>query len=199
MSVVIATVGAVLAIVGSADPASASGQGPAGGFYQLGNVSSFGGLLNTARMCLDTYAPRIGNYQPIVQWGCDRSRTDAFENWTVTDVGSGLYQLTNSGGGICLDSDARRPYSGSDIIQFACNSSDPYQLWYINPAGGGAWSIKNLGASNRAYQLGYTDTGLCLDADSTQQENGGRIQQYNCDTGDGFQLWYMFDATTHPH
>ena len=197
VSVVIATVGAVLAIVLAAAPASAAG--PWNGVYRVQNNSgqnwqSFSGL------CLDADASQAYAYGDIIAWDCSKSNEDDYQDWEITyqENGwfSGLYQLRNVGTlnvgtPTCLDFAADVPdwvggVGYNKVIQFPCNPHDPYQLFYIGDMGNGNWIIQNFGAS-----LEF-NTPLCLDLNYYSQWEGQPLIAYPCDTNDGFQLWYLF-------
>jgi Ricin-type beta-trefoil lectin domain len=195
VSVVIATVGAVLAIVLPAAPASAAG--PGNGVWRVWNHSGQDPYHFFSPFCLDADASQAHAYGDILAWDCSNSNDDDYQDWEITYQGNGLYQLRNVGTlnvgtPTCLDFAANLVgYGGwNKVIQFTCNSSDPYQLFYITYVGNGNWSFKNLGASEAAPGT----PGLCLDLNGSwnQYWDVDQIIAYPCDTNDGFQLWYLF-------
>jgi len=195
VSVVIATVGAVLAIVLPAAPASANG------VYRVQNHSGQDWPHFWSPFCLDADASQAHAYGDIIAWDCSNSNDDDYQDWEITyqENGwlSGLYQLRNVGTlnvgtPTCLDF-AANLFQGvgvnrvtNKVIQFTCDSSDPYQLFYITYVGNGNWSFQNLGASEE------WGAPLCLDLNYWGQYEGAPMIAYPCDTNDGFQLWYLF-------
>jgi hypothetical protein len=94
--------------------------------------------------------------------------------------------LQNVGANTCLDANARQVSNGGGIVQWPCNSADPFQLWYITPSSDGGLSIKNVGASNASTSPANGD---CLDANYWRRSGGDSIIQYSCDMGDTYQMW----------
>jgi hypothetical protein len=131
----------------------------------------------------------------VDQWGCDTSVP--FEVWTAVgrlDTAYGwAYEIVNAGAysdddaADCLQADPGQVYPGGAIVQSGCSydGSDLYQLWLIDPIGGGSstWSIENYGA------LVNDDAADCLDADAQQATDGGAVIQWGCNTHDAYQLW----------
>ena len=195
VSVVIATVGAVLAIVFPAAPASAAG--PRNGIYRVWNHSGQDPYHFWSPFCLDADASQVHAYGDILAWDCSNSNDDDYQDWEITyqENGwwSGLYQLRNVGTlnvgtPTCLDfaADVVGGVGYNKVIQFPCNPSDPYQLFYFTYVGNGNWSIQNFGASLEFNRP------LCLDLNYSGQYEGAPMIAYPCDTNDGFQLWYLF-------
>ena len=95
VSVVIATVGAVLAIVLPAAPASANG------VYRVQNHSGQDWPHFWSPFCLDADASQAHAYGDIIAWDCSNSNDDDYQDWEITyqENGwwSGLYQLRNVG------------------------------------------------------------------------------------------------------
>lgn len=102
------------------------------GLYQLQNVGA-------GDYCLDADAADVGNGGQVVQWRCNGS--DPYQQWYITDIGNGILSIKNSGasnasiarGGapMCLDVDFWNQFQGGPIMQYACNTTDNFQLWYI--------------------------------------------------------------------
>ena len=193
--VVIATVGAVLAIVLPAAPASAAG--PGNGVWRVQNHSGQDWPHFWSPFCLDADASQAHAYGDIIAWDCSNSNDDDYQDWEITyqENGwlSGLYQLRNVGTlnvgtPTCLDfaADLVGGVGYNKVIQFPCNSSDPYQLFSITDVGNGNWSFQNLGAT---VEFGRP---MCLDLNYYGQYEGAPMIAYPCDTNDGFQLWYLF-------
>jgi hypothetical protein len=89
--------------------------------------------------------------------------------------------------GTCLDANAGQVYDGGAIIQWGCNSDDPYQgweaVWTANTPYGAVYQLQDLGA------LDDNNAADCLDADAGQVYDGGAVTQWGCDASDPYQLW----------
>jgi hypothetical protein len=145
----------------------------------------------------------VGSYEfnPIVQYQCDDS--DNYENWTVTqaavpngdtpppDYGGLLVQFRNNGASsYCLDANATQIQDFGQIIEWGCDSNDPYQLW-IPIATSGAEAFENYGAwliNGASY---------CLDADAQQTNDFGPVIQWQCNSSDPYQLWFPVASDYH--
>jgi hypothetical protein len=148
----------------------------------------------TTGFCLDANAQQVYPGGAIIQWGCNYS--DLYQQWSFNAITGSpygeLFQLQNTGAldvndaADCLDADAQQVYPGGAIIQYGCNSSDPYQLWIAKGSESGAlvqFQFENYGA------LVNDDAADCLDADAQQVYSGGAIIQYGCNSGDPYQIW----------
>jgi hypothetical protein len=92
------------------------------------------------------------------------------------------FQLENRGDGTCLDADSASKANGAKIFQWACNSSDAYQQWYVDGSLGHNPVLKNKG------------TGTCLDLDGGKIGNDDPVFQWACNTGDAFQRWWWYGS-----
>jgi hypothetical protein len=135
----------------------------------------------------------VGSFQtnPIVQLQCDDSNN--YENWTGnvvavpngdprTPVGQALFQFQNNGASsFCVDANAQniQPYSG--IMEWGCNASDPYQLWFPwNGDGGHIYENYGAWLQGQAY---------CLDADARETIDFGKVMLWPCSSSDPYQAW----------
>jgi hypothetical protein len=137
------------------------------------------------------YAVGSLDFQPIVQYTCDDSEN--YQNWTVTQaaVPNGdtppppdgiLLQFQNNGASsFCLDADAQQTEDFGKIIEWGCDSSDPYQLW-IPLATTSGDAFENYGAW-------LNGASYCLDADAQDVIIYGMVIQWQCNTSDPYQLW----------
>jgi hypothetical protein len=125
------------------DPIADSPYGPLQLIYNTGAL-----VYDDASDCLDADAQQVYDGGAIIQWGCNGS--DDYQYWIATVTPDGI-QLENYGALVyndaadCLDADAGQVYDGGAIIQWGCNSSDPYQLWTESNASDGI-SYQNVGA-----------------------------------------------------
>jgi hypothetical protein len=129
----------------------------------------------------------------IDQWDCDSA--NSFAEWTTFFVGStpygNVFEIQNVGAldydhaADCLDADAQQVYPGGAVIQWGCDSSDPYQLWLISAAAGTGpvLSLQNYGALLQG-------AASCVDADAGQIGDGGAVFQWGCNILDAYQVWY---------
>jgi uncharacterized protein YaaQ len=134
-------------------------------------------------MCLDANTQQAYNFGAVMQWQCDDSKNS--ENWTITDLGSAdggfLVSIKNNATGLCVDADAQQVYDFGSIIQWQCNTSDPFQMWILKATSEGV-TFENYGP----YLQGVND---CLDADAQQVNDNGGIIQWACNASDPYQNW----------
>jgi hypothetical protein len=140
---------------------------------------------SAAPMCLDADAGTPYDYGAVIQWQCNDS--DNYQNWTFTfvddEVGDQVFQIQNNGTGMCLDADAQQMYNYGAVIQWQCNSSDPYQDWFWVPNPGGA-ELESVASWEQR-------SALCLDADAGTPYDYGAIIQWQCNNTDPYQLWFQ--------
>jgi hypothetical protein len=156
---------------------------------------------STSPVCLDLNAQKVQNYGGIIQYGC--SFDDPYQQWTPVTVGhtaNGTLVRLESVGGVdsqgnqyCLDADAQETYNYGAVIQYQCNSTDPFQIWDMYKVSGGHFVFQSWGAlRNGQFQIwGSRHNGAseCLDADAQNVGNYGSIIQYKCNSSDAFQQW----------
>jgi hypothetical protein len=131
--------------------------------------------------CLDADASEARNGGAIFQWTC--SSTDSHQKWELLDTYPNNPILKNIGTGTCLDADGSAKGDGKPIFQWGCNSSDHFQQWWF----GGSRDLNTNGNADATLHS-YGD-GTCLDADGSAKGNGAPIFQWDCNSGDSFQLW----------
>jgi cell wall assembly regulator SMI1 len=153
------------------------------------------------QICLDANAQQVQNYGAIIQFGC--SYDDAYQQWTPVKVGhtaNGILVRLESVGAVdsqghqyCLDADAQETYNYGAVIQFQCNSADPFQVWDMYKVSHGHFMIQSWGAlrNGQTQFMGARHNGatVCLDADAQNVGNYGSIIQFNCNSSDPFQQW----------
>ncbi|HEY3868820.1 MAG TPA: RICIN domain-containing protein [Actinocrinis sp.] len=119
-----------------------------------------------------------GDWQP---WSTFDS--GVWENY-VSDAKAAIndgfdFQLKSDSGGDCLDADSSNVGNGGKIFQWACNSSDSYQLWTVESTVGSLFILKNNGS------------GTCLDVDGSDVGKDGKIFQWACSKTDSAQEWWF--------
>ena len=136
-------------------------------------------------------------FNPIVQYQCDDS--DNYQNWTVTQaaVPNGdtpppplgiLVQFRNNAASRQYD-DAQQIQDFGKIIEWGCDSSDPFQLWVpVATASGDAFENYGAWLHGASY---------CLDADAQEVQDFGQIIQWQCNSSDPYQLWVPVASDHH--
>ena len=138
--------------------------------------------------CLDANAGPTSGPGSVIQWSCDAD--DPYQSWSFTDVAAPgvppfgiVVQIRSNGSGQCLDVDASHVQDFGNILQYNCNTSDPYQLWIpVATDGGSAIEYESYGP----WLHGQAD---CLDADAGDVGLDGKIIQWSCNTNDPYQQW----------
>jgi hypothetical protein len=101
---------------------------------------------NGTGYCLDADAGDIGDFGEVIQWQC--SSSDNYQLWILHPTSSGAifesYGAWLQGESYCLDADAQQTYDYGSIIQWQCNTSDPYQNWFGQSTDGDV--LQNVGA-----------------------------------------------------
>jgi hypothetical protein len=134
---------------------------------------------NTDR-CLGADSASTANGAPIFQWAC--SSSNRYEQWRVKVVGGNLQVLQNVGTGTCLDADGSARGNGAPVFQWSCNSdTSVYEDWILGPS-----DSLSVNANATLYNWGDKD---CLANDSTSVANGGKIFQWSCNSGNGWEQW----------
>jgi hypothetical protein len=138
-------------------------------------------------------------FNPIVQYQCDDS--DNYQNWTVTQaavpngdtppppLGILVQFRNNAASSYCLDADAQQIQDFGKIIEWGCDSSDPFQLWVpVATASGDAFENYGAWLHGASY---------CLDADAQEVQDFGQIIQWQCNSSDPYQLWVPVASDHH--
>jgi ricin-type beta-trefoil lectin protein/lysozyme-like protein len=139
-----------------------------------------------AGTCLDADSSDVGNGGKIFQWGCNSS--DSYQRWLVegTDGSQPILEsvgiLDNDGKAYCLDADSTNIGNGGKIFQWQCNRSDRYQQWWF-------YGSNNISSDSAKAGIHNQGTRTCLDVDSSDVGNGGKIFQWGCNQSDGYQEW----------
>lgn len=125
-------------------------------------------------LCLDDFDWVTEPGADVRQWTCGSA---AVQDWYLTPVADGSYQISNGHSGLCLDDKdwARQP--GAPVQQWSCNGLAPQQ-WQVIPAGNGYSALKNR------------NSGLCLDDYGWATDPGAEVRQWTCN-GLATQQWLI--------
>jgi hypothetical protein len=93
--------------------------------------------------------------------------------------------LSSVADGLCVDANANQQYAYGSFQQWPCNSSDPFQVFWVTYA-----------SSSSYYEVQATGDNLCLDADANQDVAGGAIIQFPCNPDDPYQEWQSISIPT---
>ena len=132
--------------------------------------------------CLDADSRQPYDKGKIFQWTC--SHSDKYQQWKLIGTAGNLPILQNVGTGTCLDASSSQIYNGGAIFQWRCRTTDPYQQWRFHGSG----QLHVNGNANAVLHSQGTGT-TCLDADSRQRYDKGKIFQWLCNRNDIFQQW----------
>jgi hypothetical protein len=132
--------------------------------------------------CLDADSRQPYDKGKIFQWACRHS--DKYQQWKLIGTAGNLPILQNVGTGTCLDASSSQIYNGGKIFQWRCRATDPYQQWRFHGSG----QLHVNGNANAVVHSQGTRT-TCLDADSRQPYDKGKIFQWLCNRNDTFQQW----------
>jgi hypothetical protein len=114
-------------------------------------------------------------------------------------VDRGLWQINN-----CYHSEV----SDSCAYQVQCNADAAFNIsakgydwtpWstYNSGAFGGQISTAEAAVYGYSFQLKDHANGTCLDADSTDVGNGGKVFQWACNSSDSYQQWKVVGSVGH--
>lgn len=130
--------------------------------------------------CLGADSADTSNGAPIFQWACTSG--NPYEEWQVEVVDDNLQVLRNVGTGTCLDGDGTDSGNGAPVFQWSCGAdTSAFEDWILGPSD----SLSDY-ANATLYNWGDKD---CLANDSTDVGNGGKIFQWSCDSGNGWEQW----------
>ena len=132
--------------------------------------------------CLDADSRQPYDKGKIFQWTCHRS--DKYQQWKLIGTAGNLPILRNAGTGTCLDASSSQIYNGGAIFQWRCRTTNPYQQWWFHGSG----QLNVNGNANAVLHSQGTRT-TCLDGDSRQPYDKGKIFQWLCHRNDIFQQW----------
>jgi len=118
----------------------------------------------------------------VQQWDC------------ISDNANQLIRLNSRGGGWyemkfqhspyrCVDAYAFGKTNGSAIVQWPCNGKDNQLVKKVH---------RGSGSQGDFYQLEFKHApGMCLDFDSNQNRNGGKVQAWQCLSNNSNQRFYL--------
>lgn len=154
-----AVVVATLSVLGLAAPAAASDAGP---YHRLQFAHAF--------KCVTTNGTAYE--AQVMQWNCD-----GFANgtWTFRWTGGGTAEIYNPALGMCLV--AYGTVQNSPVWQSHCSTASDYGLWTGLKVGG----VKGADGVWRDYYLLKNEaTGLCMNSQGANNNNGSGIIMWTC-------------------
>lgn len=125
-----------------------------------------------SNLCLDDYDWATAPGAEVRQWTCSDA---AVQDWYLTPLADGYYQISNGHSGLCLDDKDFATAPGSPVQQWTCNGL-AVQQWRLNPVGGGYSTLVNR------------HSGLCLDNYDFGTAPGAEVRQWTCN-GNNAQQW----------
>jgi GH43 family beta-xylosidase len=117
-----------------------------------------------SNLCLDDYNAATAPGAEVRQWTCG---TAAVQDWYLTPVADGYYQISNRHSGLCLDDKDWATAPGSVVQQWTCNGL-PVQQWRVTAVGDGYSTLTNR------------HSGLCLDNYNWGTAPGAEVRQWTC-------------------
>jgi hypothetical protein len=111
--------------------------------------------------------------QQRFHWFRHRGRS---QRWTLKELDSGLYEISNRRRGKCLGT--VDPIPETPVTMQECDRSDG-QLWDLQESDDGYLEIINF------------DSDMCLTVEGGSMDSGAALVQYSCD-GDEAQQWKLF-------
>jgi pectate lyase len=137
--------------------------------------------------CLDNPGFATGNVQ-LDQWSCNYGTNQEFRELhfktvVLNGVQYPLYVIQNQSSRKCLDLYRGSSTPGTKIIQYACNSSDDAQWWYLEQTDIAGWFLLVNQAS------GFRD---CITVTNDSQANGAKVESWPCTSaanGDHAMYW----------
>lgn len=117
-----------------------------------------------SNLCLDDYNSVTTPGAEVRQWTCG---TQANQDWYVTPLDNGYYQISNRHSGLCLDDYNFVTTPGAEVRQWTCNGL-AVQQWQVNAVTGGYSTLVNR------------HSGLCLDDYNWGTTPGAEVRQWTC-------------------
>ncbi|GJF32158.1 hydrolase [Kitasatospora sp. NE20-6] len=132
-----------------------------------GEAGTPAGIRNQhSNLCLDDYNWATAPGAEVRQWTCNDA---AVQDWYLTPVAGGYYQLSNGHSGLCLDDKDWATAAGSPVQQWTCNGLATQQ-WQVTALGNGYSTLKNR------------NSGLCLDDYNWATAAGSEVRQWTCNS-----------------
>ncbi len=117
-----------------------------------------------SNLCLDDYNFATAPGAEVRQWTCNDA---AVQDWYLTPLDGGYYQISNRHNGLCLDNKDWATAAGSPVQQWTCNGL-AVQQWQVVSAGSGYSTLVNR------------HSGLCLDDYNWATTPGAEVRQWTC-------------------
>jgi galactose oxidase len=123
--------------------------------------------------CLDVYGATQTNAEAVIQWTCSGN---ANQQWQLTALAGGYYQLAVMHSGQCLDIYGGATAAGTQAIQWPCSGGNNQQF--------------TLRAQGSGHAIVARHSGLCLGVEGAATTTGARITQQACN-GSSNQTWRL--------
>ncbi|GAA2375759.1 hypothetical protein Cme02nite_05390 [Catellatospora methionotrophica] len=117
-----------------------------------------------SNLCLDDFDFVTTPGAEVRQWTCS---TATVQDWYLTPLADGYYQISNRHSGLCLDDKDFGTAAGAPVQQWTCNGL-AVQQWRTTDAGGGYVTLVNR------------HSGLCLDDYNWSTTPGAEVRQWTC-------------------
>ncbi|WP_344825595.1 family 43 glycosylhydrolase [Actinocorallia longicatena] len=127
-----------------------------------------------SNLCLDDYNWATAPGAEARQWTCNGA---AVQDWYLTPLTDGYYQISNRHNGLCLDDKDWATAPGSVVQQYTCNGL-AVQQWRLTAAADGYSTLTNR------------HSGLCLDDYNWATTPGAELRQWTCN-GAAVQQWQI--------
>ncbi|MBB5802941.1 hypothetical protein F4560_002709 [Saccharothrix ecbatanensis] len=116
-----------------------------------------------SNLCLDDYNAVTTPGAEVRQWTCNGLPV---QDWTLTPVGDGYYEVRNGHSDLCLDNKDFATAPGAVVHQWTCNNL-PVQHWRLTTTSG-------------VTTLVNRHSGLCLDNYNWGTAPGAEVRQWTC-------------------
>jgi Ricin-type beta-trefoil lectin domain/Lysozyme like domain len=130
---------------------------------------------------------KTGNYPPV---SCDPGDTS---------YDRGLWAINSSAHSEVSDACAFQAQCNADAAFTISGKGYDWSMWdtYTKELWTNYISVAEQAIQSFTFQLRSNGDGTCLDADSTDVGNGGKIFQWDCNSSDAYQLWEVTDIIGH--
>ena len=153
------------------------GMFPANGLFNIQNQAS--GLV------LDGGASGTKKGTWVVQ---DAVNGSASQQWNVTSLGGGTFEIISSANGLALDEYGDDTADGSEIDVYTntASSGNTGQVWYLSPIGGGYYTLASQDVVN-------ANVNSCIEPSGGSTASGAEIVTFACTTTSA-QQWSFVPA-----
>lgn len=125
-------------------------------------------------LCINTTSN--SSSAPVVQSTCVKTGNMV---WTLTPIGS-YYHIVAQGSGMCLNVPGSSKTMGTQLIQYACQSSSAFN---------DQWSLVPVGNN---YHIVNRNSGQCANISGGSQAVGGKVVQWTCQSASNLNDQFSF-------